>query len=348
VALEGFLQEFGLADILQLIYFQKKTGILNIEGKGDRIKVSFIDGNITVLESSRRLEDKRLGKTLIKKELITREDLDSALKVQKAEGMMLGNIFVKRGLVSKEAITKILESQIVDTIAQIFTWKEGRYEFVPQEITVDKELPISLDTQHLLMGGVRIVDELSVIEGKLDLDNIYKKVKEPDPSYLNNIEKEILNLIDGESDVSTIINISPCEDFEILKAIISLEEKGIIEPIEVLPFKKERVSTTLGLGSPFSIAIFCVVLIVLFFVFKSNFDALKAFKNARISVQIERLKNGIEIYNAVNGRYPENLEVVTEERDPWGRLYVYKLTEEGFTLFSSGADGIERTEDDVY
>jgi hypothetical protein len=30
MALEGLLQEFGLADILQLIYFQKKTGVLNI------------------------------------------------------------------------------------------------------------------------------------------------------------------------------------------------------------------------------------------------------------------------------------------------------------------------------
>lgn len=55
-------------------------------------------------------------------------------------------------------------------------------------------------------------------------------------------------------------------------------------------------------------------------------------------------KTGIEIYNATNGHYPENLEVVTKERDPRGRPYVYKLTKEGFMLFSSGSDGIEGAE----
>ncbi len=56
MALEGFLQEFGLADILQLIYFQRKTGILNIKGKLDSIELSFINGNIAGLKSQRRSE----------------------------------------------------------------------------------------------------------------------------------------------------------------------------------------------------------------------------------------------------------------------------------------------------
>jgi hypothetical protein len=51
MALEGLLQEFGLADILQLIYFQKKTGVLNIVGKLDNIDLGFVDGFITGLKS---------------------------------------------------------------------------------------------------------------------------------------------------------------------------------------------------------------------------------------------------------------------------------------------------------
>jgi hypothetical protein len=349
MALEGFLQEFGLADILQLIYFQRKTGVLNIEGGTDRIKVSFINGNITVLESSRKLEDKKLGKILIKRGLITQEDLNNVLEIQKLEGVRLGSILVRRGLVSKEVIKEIIESQIIDTIAQIFAWKEGRYEFIPQELTIDKELPISLDTQHLLMEGVQIVDELSVVEGKLDLDNIYKKVRESDQVYLSNVEKEILSLMDGERDISTIINISTYGDFEASKAIISLEEKGIIEPIAVLSFGKEKITTTTtGLERGFYIAIFGIALIVLMFIFKGGFDTFKTFEEARIGMKMERLKTDIEIYNAANGGYPSNLEVVTKELDPWGRPYVYKLIEKGFTLFSSGPDGIEGTDDDVH
>ncbi len=348
MALEGFLQEFGLADILQLIYFQRKTGILNIESKIDRVELSFINGNITSLKSQRRLESNRLGKILINRGLIDQKDLDTAIEMQKTEGIKIGNIFVKYDLISKKVLTEIIQGQIIDTIVQIFTWEEGKYKFVPQEVPVDKELPISLDTQHLLMDGLRIMDEWSLIETKLNLNTIYKQVREPEPDELSDVEKETLRLIDDDSDVSTIINISDCGDFETSTAIIFLEEKGIIEPVVVQPFKEGKIITTKRLGYPFYIAMLGVALIILIVVFKGNFDASKVFKEARASFNIERLKTHVDIYSAINGWYPKSLEILTKRKDPWGRPYIYNSTESGFMLFSSGPDGIEGTDDDVY
>ena len=348
MALEGFLQEFGLADILQLIYFQKKTGILNIEGEADKIKMKFIDGNIIGLESKKRIESKRIGKILIKKGFITQKDLTEALEIQKTESTLVGNIFLKRGLAPKEVLTEIIEEQITESIVQLFVWKEGRYEFVPQEIPVDDELPISLDTQHMLMGGMKIVDELSVVEGKLDLETIYRKIKEPQQEQLSDTEKEIFKLIDGDNDVSTIISISSLEDFETAKTILSLEEKGLIGLIAVLPLKKEKAVPARGVKSPIYAAILGIALIVLIVTFKGNYDAFSVFREAKISMDIERLKSNIDIYNAVNGQYPKNIEAVTQGKDSWGKIYIYKLTGGGFILFSAGPDGIEGTGDDVY
>jgi len=348
MALEGFLQEFGLADILQLIYFQRKTGILNIEGKVDNIDLSFINGNISGLKSHRRPESSRIGKILIKRGLITQKDLDTAIEMQKNEGIKIGNIFVKHGLVSKEAFMEIVHGQIIDTIVQIFTWKEGKYQFDPQGVPADKEMPINLDTQHLLMDGLRIVDEWSVIEGKLDLNTVYKRVGEPDPDELNDIEKEVLSLIDDDNDVITIINISDSGDFDTSKALISLEKKELIEPIVLQPLRAEAVSAERISEYPFYFVIAGVVLIVLIFIFKGGFDAFKVFEQARTSFGIERLKTHLDIYNITNGRYPQSLEVVTNEKDPWGGIYIYKPADKGFTLFSSGPDGVEGTDDDVY
>ncbi len=349
MALEGFLQEFGLADILQLIYFQKKTGILNIEGEADRIKMKFINGNLVGLESKKRTESKKVGKILIKKGLINQKDLVSALETQKVEGVPIGNIFLKRGLAPKDVLTEIIHEQVTESVAQLFAWKEGRYEFVPQEIPVDEELPISLDTQHLLMGCVKIVDELSIVEGRLDLEAVYKKTKELKSEQLSDAEKEVFNLIDGDSDVSTIINVSPLEDFETSKTILSLEEMGLIEPIAVVPLmKKEKTVPAEGMKTPAYIAILGIVLIIVIFTLKGSYGAFKVLKKTESSMKIERLKDNIDIYNASKGQYPESLEAVTQEKDSWGRPYIYKLTESGFMLFSAGPDGIEGTEDDVY
>ena len=348
MALEGFLQEFGLADILQLIYFQRKTGVLNIEGKTDRIKLSFINGNISSLESQRRLESGRLGKILIKKGLIDQKDLDTAIEIQKTEGIKLGTIFIRRGLVPKQTLSEILQEQILEAIVQIFAWKEGKYEFISREVPADEELPISLDTQHVLMDGLRIVDEWSLVEGKLDLNTIYKRVREPEEDELSSIEEEVFRQVDADSDVSTIINISYSGDFETSKALISLEEKGFIKPIVIKPLEKEKVSADRRLERPFFVVIAAVALIVLMFTVKGNLDAFKAFKDIRTSLKIERLKTHIDMYEAINGQYPQRLEVVAERKDPWGRLYAYRLTDDGFTLFSAGPDGIEGTGDDVY
>ena len=44
MALKGTLKDFGIADILQLIGQQTKTGTLNLKNKGEEVVVSFRDG----------------------------------------------------------------------------------------------------------------------------------------------------------------------------------------------------------------------------------------------------------------------------------------------------------------
>src|SRR4030042_162359 len=99
MALEGSLTDFGLADILQLIYFQRKTGILTLEGKADKVKLLFINGNIGGAESKRRIEDNRLGKILIKKGHIKEKDLDTAIEEQRKTGDKLGHILIRNDMV---------------------------------------------------------------------------------------------------------------------------------------------------------------------------------------------------------------------------------------------------------
>ena len=207
MALEGSLTDFGLADILQLIYFQRKTGVLKLEGKMDKVSLLFIDGNIGGAESKRRNEDNRMGKILLKKGLVTEEKLEAALQEQRKTGARLGNVLLKSDLVEKEVLQDVLQSQITEMIIQLFGWKQGTYEFAAQGVTQDKDFPFSLDTQHLLMEGLRIVDEWSVIQGKITLDSLFVKSTDS-PEGLTEQEREIFDYIDGDNDLSTIIDLS--------------------------------------------------------------------------------------------------------------------------------------------
>jgi predicted transcriptional regulator len=349
MALEGSLKDFGLADILQLIYFQRKTGVLTLEGRMDRVRFLFIEGNIAGAESKRRIEAKRLGKVLVKKGIIEEKDLQSLLEEQRSSNVRLGNILVEKGIIEKEQILEILTEQIRETVVQVFGWKHGTYEFTPQAVPVDKDLPISIDTQHVLMEGLRIVDEWSLIEGKLTLDTVFTK-KTEDVSGLTEEEEDILSLVNGENDVSTIIDITVKDNFSVSKTLVSLMEKGVIEQKEAVPVVTEMPLVEIKkpvLSYSFLpvLAIVVSVLLSLFPVFLGTDDIFKRFS---ASETINDLRFKIEAYKFEHGSYPETLDVISKGLDPWRKPFIYMQNGYAFVVLSTGPDGKEGTTDDIY
>lgn len=349
MALEGALTDFGLADILQLIYFQRKTGVLTLEGKTDSVKLLFVDGNITGAESKRRTEDNRLGKILLKKGLIVEEDLRDALDEHRKTGHGLGKVLLRKGLAEKQTIVEIITGQITETVIQLFGWKQGTYEFTSEGVSAEKELPLSVDTQHLLMEGLRILDEWSVIKEKLNLDTVFtKKMTEEVP--LTADEQEIFQYIDGENDVSTIIDLSSKDSFDVSRTLLVLAERGVIEATEALPVsvgvtpEKKKVSLPfLNFLAPISVVLSLVIAFAVLLIGQG--DYLKKLRAAR---EVTDLRLRIDTYKAAHGEYPASLEGMTHTVDPWGRHFVYKVTDNSYILRSPGADGVAGTPDDIY
>src|ERR1035437_2218908 len=71
MALEGTLRDFSLADILQLISLQHKTGLLTVRGSADTVTLGFLDGMMVSAESSAQRLDTRLGTVLVKTRRLT-------------------------------------------------------------------------------------------------------------------------------------------------------------------------------------------------------------------------------------------------------------------------------------
>jgi len=349
MALEGSLRDFGFADILQLIFFQRKTGVLTIEGRLDKVRLLFIEGNITGAESKRRIEANRLGKVLVKKGLLSEDDLQDILREQKDTNAKLGNILIRKGFVQKEQIEEILVGQIKETIVQIFNWKEGTYDFTPQAVPADKDIPVAIDTQHLLMEGLRIVDEWTLIEGKITLDAVFTK-KAGVVAELTEEEKDMLQLVDGENDVSTIIDISGKDDYFVSKTLVSLIEKGFIETKEILPVIAEvpGIEIKKPLASYNILPLLVIAIAFLLSLLSVFLDTGSIYRKFTASSAVDDLRFRIEVYRAEHGAYPATLDKVSQRTDPWGNSYIYKQGNSSFIVLSTGPDGKEGTPDDIY
>jgi hypothetical protein len=351
MALEGSLKDFGLADILQLIYFQRKTGVLTLESALDKVRLLIIEGNITGAESKKRIEDNRIGKILLKKDLVKEENLQAALEEQRQTGTKLGHILISKELVDRSVIKEILQNQITETIYQRFNWKQGTYKFTTQGIPRDKDFAFSIDTQHILMEGLRIVDEWSLLKGRLKLDSLLtKNIDSPD--NLTDEEKEIFPYIDGENDLSTIIDLSSQDSGQVSKTILSLVDKGVIgvsEEAAPTVKRKEVVQAAKKpstLLKPLPLAAIVIASLLSLSIMVPRQSGL--FNDLRAAAKIDELRFMVEAYKIEHDVYPQSLEVISRAKDPWGNPYLYRLDERSFSLLSTGADSQEGTLDDIF
>ena len=178
MALKGTLKDFGIADILQLIGQQQKTGILSLTTKGESVSVSFKDGNIVRAESMLRNRKDLIGTMLVAANLLTESQLESALETQKRTLQRLGDIVVGQGSVSLEQFRSMVALQTSETLFKLFGWKSGNYAFEVSEVEVDGSFA-PLRAESVLMEGFRRVDEWPVVKKRITSNSMtFEKIKE--------------------------------------------------------------------------------------------------------------------------------------------------------------------------
>lgn len=102
----------------------------------------------------RRLIAKRLGELLIERKLITPPQLEQALKLQQQEGGLLGQILVRLGFTTEEAVAQALTAQF-------------GFPYLPlKSYTIDGDflgiIPENVARQYCLVPVDRIGDTLAV------------------------------------------------------------------------------------------------------------------------------------------------------------------------------------------
>lgn len=183
MALKGTLKDFGIADILQLIGQQQKTGTLNLKNKDQEVQVGFKDGSIVRAESSTRKKKELIGEMLVRAEIITEAQLEQALETQRRTLKRLGDVLVASKALTRERFHQMVQLQVSETLFRLFGWKSGTYAFEQGEVEHDAEAIKPLRAENVLMEGFRMVDEWPMIRRKIpSYDVTFEKLKELPPA----------------------------------------------------------------------------------------------------------------------------------------------------------------------
>ncbi|BDG05905.1 DUF4388 domain-containing protein [Anaeromyxobacter oryzae] len=267
MALTGTLKDFGIAEILQLIGQQAKSGVLHLEARDDEIHIALADGNVVRAESSGRKTRERLGAMLVRAEIIGREELEYALDVQKRTLRRLGDILVELAFVTKDDLREMTALQTTETIYRLFHWKSGTYAFEAGDVEWDRETVAPLRAESVLMEGFRRVDEWPMIRRRIpstavtferlkvlepeqrerpvsrarkagDVDAAFDgfdaaepEVRKGEFATLGTNERRVHALATAGRTVEKIVDLSRLGEFETCKALANLVNLGYLEAI---------------------------------------------------------------------------------------------------------------------
>ncbi len=250
MALTGTLKDFGIAEILQLIGQQAKSGVLHLAGDEEEIHVLMADGCVVSAEYTARHQKERLGEMLVRAELITREELGRALDAQNRTLRRLGDILVDMKLVSKQDLREMTALQTTETVYRLFAWKTGTYEFEAGAVEWDRTTMTPLRAESVLMEGFRQVDEWPAVRRKISSRamTFVRLGALPDPAPgdagLGANERRVFALAELGCTVERIVDLSRLGEFETCKALLTLASLQLLRPVA-----PPRRSAAAGVGA---------------------------------------------------------------------------------------------------
>jgi hypothetical protein len=263
MALVGTIKDFGLADILQLIGLQRKTGILTLEGGADKVTVKFLEGAVVGADTSLRNLEDLLGSVLVRTGRITQAQLQESLLIQKSTLQRLGYVLVKQNFISGDDLEEALRIQVTQIVYRLFRWRDGKYQFAPMDhVEYDNEhfRPISAET--ILMEGARMIDEWPILERRIkspgmvfrqtasgaaldvpvaslldaDIDFGFQDAPEGRERGDGEIkispdERDILHMVDGVATVQDIVDTSALPEFDVYRILFELSNRNLTEVV---------------------------------------------------------------------------------------------------------------------
>ncbi len=260
MAIKGSLKEASLPDVIQLLSMGRKTGCLAIADRQNFGYIYFRDGRIIYASIVNRRD--RLGDLLVQSGRLSSDDLQEAIDLQGAFGdKKLGQILLDTGAITRQELEECVALQIEEAVYFLFTWSTGTFNFEVDVAPEAQDVLVAINPESLLLEGARRVDEWSLIEKKVPSFDLIFGVRNDrvaaSAATLSPEQEQLLPLLDGNRDVTAIVETSGLGEFEVGKALYGLITAGFVHRVgttatnPVTQINKARVEEHRNLGIAF-------------------------------------------------------------------------------------------------
>jgi serine/threonine-protein kinase len=122
------------------------------QGERGRKELYFVSGRLHHVASSNATE--LLGEYLVRRGMITRDELEFALAVLPRYGGRMGDTLIALGLAGSLDIFRAIRDQGRDRLVDLFQWQSGKLSFYVGQAAPHVEFPLDLELPALVLAGV--------------------------------------------------------------------------------------------------------------------------------------------------------------------------------------------------
>ncbi|MDD3804277.1 MAG: DUF4388 domain-containing protein [bacterium] len=231
-----------LPNIIGFIAQTEKSGVLSLSNKTDKIEVGFVKGSVNAAVYHRAGMQELIKEYLVNSGKISMDDFKKVLEINRETRLPLEKILFDEKHITQEQWSEIIQFKIQEIFDELFTWSEGDYEFIEDVIMYpNSTIQIKINTQALMMEGMRRIDEWPNIQLLLPNTEIYFKSADNAevPSNLGPEEQRLIQIISPDKSLEELIKTSGLGKFLTYQAVYNLLKMNLITKT-----KKELVSET--------------------------------------------------------------------------------------------------------
>jgi hypothetical protein len=235
MALVGNIRDFGLSDFLYLVDRGYKTGGLHLAHEHEMALLFFEKGKLVM--AARKPEDQQ-SDLLVRLGILSADQLSQAREQfdASANGATLTQVIVEAQIASKEQVQTALQSFTEESVYGLFGWPEGEFRFEQnQRPAADAPvIPTPISVDHLIMEGVRRIDEWGRIKDRIpSTDMIVRFLEQPNDKIkgvkLAPEEWRIFARINGKDTLAEIARKTGLSEFDVCRIVYGFLTAGLVE-----------------------------------------------------------------------------------------------------------------------
>ncbi len=218
--IQGDFNELGLPEILDYLRTTSRTGVLLVRNGAVTKTLHFKNGLVVFAASN--LPQERFGEMLLEEGKITREQFEAAGKMV-TRGKRLGKILVEQRAITPKDLWNEVRHQVQEISYSILAWDSGSFQFLEGEERTGENITTSLTVPELLLEGLRRIKDPGLFQRRIpSMDIVFERVlpaNRPTGLRVEEYEKHVFHLVDGNRSVNEICDLSEIGEFETLKTL---------------------------------------------------------------------------------------------------------------------------------